>query len=277
MTPARRSAKQTDIHLQERDMIELQGGVVIVTGSSRGIGRATALKLAGRGAKVVVNCSSSLDEAEGVAEECRAVGGDGVVCQANVAEDADCKRLAQAALDRWGRIDGLVNNAGTTKFCAHGDLDGLDAADFQAIFAVNTIGPFQMIRAVATAMKAQGRGSVVNVSSVAGIHGLGSSVAYMASKGALNTMAMGLARALGPEIQINTVCPGFIAGDWLRQGMGDEAYEATKTRLETTTPLRAVNQPEDIAETITYLLGAAPKITGEIISIDAGMGILRGN
>jgi 3-oxoacyl-[acyl-carrier protein] reductase len=118
---------------------------------------------------------------------------------------------------------------------------------------------------------------VVTVSSVAGIHGLGSSVADMASKGGLNTMAMGLARALGPEIQINTVCPGFIAGDWLRQGMGDAAYEATKTRLETTTPLRAVNTPEDIAETIVYLLAAAPNVTGELISIDAGMGILRGN
>jgi 3-oxoacyl-[acyl-carrier protein] reductase len=126
-------------------------------------------------------------------------------------------------------------------------------------------------------MKAQGCGSVVNVSSVAGLHGLGSSVAYMASKGALNTMAMGLARALGPEIQINTVCPGFIAGDWLRQGMGDAPYEATKTRLERSTPLRAVNNPTDIAENIVYLLAAAPKVTGEIISVDAGMGILRGN
>ncbi len=258
-------------------MIDLNGGVVIVTGSSRGIGRATALMLAGKGTKVVINCSSSVAEAEGVAEECRTAGGEAIVCQASVAEDADCRRLAQAALDAWGRIDGLVNNAGTTKFVAHGDLDGLDAADFHNIYAVNTIGPFQMIRAVAATMKAQGCGSVVNVSSVAGLHGLGSSIAYMASKGALNTMAMGLARALGPEIQINTVCPGFIAGDWLRQGMGDAPYEATKTRLERSTPLRAVNNPTDIAENIVYLLAAAPKVTGEIISVDAGMGILRGN
>lgn len=257
-------------------MIELQGGVVIVTGSSRGIGEATARLLAKRGANVVVNCTSSLEAAEAVAEACRADGGGAIVCQANVAEDDDCRKLARAALDEWGRIDGLVNNAGTTKFCAHGDLDGLQAEDFHAIFAVNTIAPFQMIRAVAPAMRSQGKGAVVNVSSVAGIQGVGSSLAYVASKAGLNIMGISLARALGPEIKINTVCPGFIAGDWLRQGMGAERYEATKAHLESATPLQAVNTPADIAETIVYLLGSAPNITGEMISIDAGMGILRG-
>ncbi|MCH7565477.1 MAG: SDR family oxidoreductase, partial [Gemmatimonadetes bacterium] len=172
-------------------MIELQGGVVIVTGSSRGIGEATARLLATRGANVVINCTSSLEAAEAVAEACRADGGGAIVCQANVAEDADCRKLAQAALDEWGRIDGLVNNAGTTKFCAHGDLDGLAAEDFHAIFAVNTIGPFQMIRAVAPAMKSQGNGAVVNVSSVAGIQGVGSSLAYVASKAGLNIRGIG--------------------------------------------------------------------------------------
>lgn len=257
-------------------MIELDGAVVIVTGSARGVGAATATLVAERGGKVVVNHTKSEEQAEQVAEDCRAAGGEALVCKANVAEDADCRRMVEEAVAKWGRIDGLVNNAGTTRFCDHSNLDGLDAADFHAVMAVNTIGPFQMIRAAAPHMKAQGKGSVVNVSSVAGTQAVGSSLAYIASKGGLNSMSIGLARALGPHIKVNTICPGFIEGDWLREGMGAERYDAVKAHLEGTTPLRAVNKPADIARTIVWLLSDAPNITGEIITIDAGMGMLRG-
>ena len=271
MVPARNKGD-----VMAKNTIKLDGAAVIVTGSARGLGAATAKLLAEQGCNVVINHTKSAAQAEAVADACRAAGAEAIVCQANVADDADCMRLAAAAMDTWGRIDGLVNNAGTTKFCAHDDLDGLSAADFQHVLGVNTIGPFQMVRAVAPRMKAQGRGSVVNISSVAGLQGIGSSLAYIASKGGLNMMTVALARALGPEIKVNAVCPGFIAGDWLRDGMGAERYDATKAHLEAETPLRAVNDPEDVAETVVFLIANAPNITGELITVDAGMGLLRG-
>ncbi len=257
-------------------MIELAGAVVIVTGSTRGVGAAAARMLAERGARIVVNGSRSAEAAEAVAAECRGLGGEALVSMGDVADDAVCRGMAAAAMERWGRIDGLVNNAGTTVFRAHDDLEGLDAADFQRIYGVNAVGPFQAIRACAPHMKARGRGAVVNVSSVAGSYGLGSSLAYIGSKAALNMLTVALARALGPEISVNAVNPGFIAGDWLRNGMGAEAYERAKAALERTTPLRAVSRPEDIARNIVWLLEGAPNITGHLFHVDAGMGLMRG-
>ncbi len=257
-------------------MIDLDGAVVIVTGSARGVGAATARMLAARGARVVVNYSTSRDEAEAVAAECR-VASEALVCQADVSVDEDCRRMVAGAVETWGQIDGLVNNAGTTVVRAHHDLDGLDAADFQHVYGVNTIGPFQMIRAVAPHMRARGRGAVVNVSSVAGVYGIGTSLAYVGSKAALNMLTVALARVLGPEIKINAVCPGFIEGPWLRGALGAKRYDKVKDHLETTTPLRAVNAPEDVARTVLWLLAAAPNMTGEILTMDAGMGLIRGN
>ena len=257
-------------------MIELEGAAVVVTGSTRGVGAATARLLAARGARVTINFSRSRDQAEEVAAECRDLGAETLVCRGDVSEDADCRRIADETFGRWGRIDGLVNNAGTTVFRAHEDLEGLDAADFQRVYAVNTVGPFQMIRACAPRMKAGGKGAVVNVSSVAGSYGVGSSLAYVGSKAALNMLTVALARALGPEIAVNAVNPGFIAGDWLRNGMGEGAYNRVKETLERTTPLRAVNEPEDIARNIVWLLEGAPNITGHLFHIDAGMGLIRG-
>ena len=258
-------------------MRDLAEAVVIVTGASRGVGAATARLLAERGARVAINYSRSGDQAEEVAAECRAKGGAALVCQGDVAEDADCRRVVQQAVDEWGRLDGLVNNAGTTVFCDHGDLEGLDAPDFQRVFAVNTVGPYQMIRAAAAPMRAGSGGAVVNVSSIASQHAVGSSLAYVASKAALNMLGMGLAKVLGPEISINTVCPGFIKGNWLRDGMGPKTYDKVKFHLEATTPLRAVNEPADVAATIVWLLEKPPNVTGQIVTIDAGMTLQRGS
>src|SRR6201982_2112607 len=189
------------------------GLCVIVTGSASGLGAATAGLLAGGGARIVINYSNRKTEAEATGGPCRKAGAaEVVVVQGDVSRDEDCKKIAAAAAP-WGRLDVLVNNAGTTKHVAHDNLDGLSAEDFQRIYAVNTIGPFQMIRAARPLLeagaKAAGRSSaVVNISSVAGISGGGSSVAYAASKGALNTMTQSLARALAPHISVNTVCPG---------------------------------------------------------------------
>jgi 3-oxoacyl-[acyl-carrier protein] reductase len=199
-----------------------------------------------------------------------------MVIRADVSSDDDCRRLAQAVLDKWGRIDCLVNNAGTTKFVAHANLDALDAADFQRIFGVNVIGPFQMVRAVAPAMQRQGGGAIVNISSIAGLTGMGSSVAYAASKGALNTMTLSLARALGPAIRVNGVCPGFVETRWLTSGLGPE-YEASKKNYEAITPLKATVLPEDVADAVVWLLEGAGKVTGELITVDSGvhLGVAR--
>ncbi len=244
--------------------------VHIVTGASAGIGQACAEHLAAEGARVIVNYARRQAEAESVAERCRELGGDAIAVQGDVAIDADCQRLAQAALDQWGRIDGLVNNAGTTRFARHDDLDALQADDFHAIFDVNVIGPYQMIRAVAPTMKAQARGAVVNVSSIAGIRGVGSSVAYAASKGALNTMTLSLARSMGPEIRVNAVCPGFVETGWLKAGLG-ERYEKQRAAYAANAPLQDSVQPQDVAETVGWLLRGAAKTTGETVLVDAGM------
>jgi NAD(P)-dependent dehydrogenase (short-subunit alcohol dehydrogenase family) len=250
--------------------MNLDGGTVIVTGSATGVGAASAKLLASKGCNVVINYTKSEAEAKETVAACEALGVETVLCQADVSVDADCRRMTDAAMDKWGRIDGLINNAGRTTFVPHGELESLDIEDFQGIYAVNVVGPFQMTRAVAPHMRAAGQGSVVNISSVAGVMGGGSSIAYAASKGALNTMTLSLARALGPEIRVNTVCPGFIAGRWLRGGMGDEVYEAALARQERVTPLKKAGTPEDMAQAAVWFLEGADLVTGEILMVDAG-------
>ncbi len=250
--------------------MDIRGGAVIVTGSATGVGAAAAKLLASKGCNVVINYTKSEAEARETQAACEALGVETLLCQADVSEDADCRRMAAGAMAKWGRIDGLINNAGATKFVAHTDLEGLTADDFAWIYRVNVVGPFQMTRAVTPHMKAAGRGSIVNVSSIAGVMGVGSSVAYAASKGALNTMTLTLARALGPEIRVNTICPGFIQGRWLRSGMGDEAYEAAMAYQERATPLRKAGTPEDMAEAAVWFIEGASLITGEILIVDAG-------
>jgi 3-oxoacyl-[acyl-carrier protein] reductase len=251
--------------------MELKDTVCIVTGSATGIGAACAVALAKKGCHVVVNYSKSEADAQATAKQCGDVGAQALVVQGDISVDADCRRIAEAALRKWGRIDALVNNAGTTKFAPnHADLAALQAEDFQRIYAVNVIGAFQMIRAVVPAMKQQGAGAIVNISSIAGVMGVGSSVAYAASKGALNTMTLSLARALAPEIRVNAVCPGFVETRWLQQGFGDKYAEA-KARFEARAPLGKVIMPEDIARAVLWFLEGADRVTGEFLIVDSGM------
>ncbi len=247
----------------------MEGAVGIVTGSAAGIGAACAEALAARGARVVVNYSRSEDEAREVQAACEAKGAETLLVQADVAVDDDCRRLAKETLDRFGRIDYLVNNAGVTAFADHADLDALDASDFQRIYGVNVIGSFQMTRAVVGAMRDQGSGAVVNISSIAGVMGIGSSIAYAASKGALNTMTLSLARALAPAIRVNAVCPGFVETRWWRNRLGD-AYEGQRDRFAEMTPLKTVVSPEEVADLALWFL-ASEKVTGETLIIDSGL------
>jgi NAD(P)-dependent dehydrogenase (short-subunit alcohol dehydrogenase family) len=264
---------------QEELRMSKDGLCAIVTGSASGLGAATAVILAKGGARIVVNYSSSQKEAEATADLCRSAGGEVVVVQGDVSRDEDCRKIVAAAAP-WGRLDALVNNAGTTKHVAHEDLDGLSAEDFQRLFGVNTIGPFQMVRAARSlleaAAKASGRASaVVNVSSVAGISGIGSSIAYAASKGALNTITHSLARALAPLIRVNTVCPGYIDTPWFTKGRGVEGAAKVRDSVVSRVPLKRASTAEDIANLVCFL--ATPpssNMTGEVVRMDAGMHLI---
>lgn len=246
----------------------------IVTGSGTGVGAATALELARRGYNVGVNYSKSERDAQRSAAACREAGADVLLVRANVAEDADCRRFAQAAIERWGRLDLLVNNAGVSTFAGPANWDALDAAAFRRIFDVNVLGTFQMIRACVPQLKAD-RGAIVNVSSIAGALGIGSSVPYIASKGGVNAMTLHLARVLAPEIRVNAVCPGFITTRWFVDGMGQEAYDKIKAGYEQTTPLGKACTPEDVASAIVWLAEGASTVTGELILLDSGMHLGR--
>ena len=256
------------------------GLYAIVTGSASGLGAATAGILAKGGGRIVVNYSNSKKEAEETADLCRKEGAEVLVVQGDVSRDEDCRKIAAAA-SGWGRLDILVNNAGTTKHVPHDNLDGLSAEDFQRIYAVNTIGPFQMIRAARTLLeagaKASGRSSaVVNVSSVAGISGGGSSVAYAASKGALNTMTQSLARALAPLIRVNTVCPGYIDTPWFTKGRGEAGAKQVRDMVIARVPLKSASTAEDIAQLVCFLaLPQSGQMTGEYVRMDAGMHLIQ--
>jgi NAD(P)-dependent dehydrogenase (short-subunit alcohol dehydrogenase family) len=255
------------------------GLCAVVTGSASGLGAATAVILAKGGARIVVNYSSSAGEAEATADLCRAAGAEVVVVQGDVSKDEDCKKIVAAAVP-WGRIDVLINNAGITKHVPHADLDGLSAEDFQRLFGVNTIGPFQMIRAARSLLeagaKASGRASsVVNISSVAGISGVGSSIAYAASKGALNTITYSLARALAPLIRVNTVCPGYIDTPWFTKGRGEAGAKAVRDSVIARVPLKVASSADDIAQLVCFLATpASGSMTGELVRMDAGLHLI---
>lgn len=252
-------------------MKDLTERVAIVTGSSSGVGAATARLLASQGCNVVVNYNSNADGANQVAEDCRAQGVECVVVGGNVAEDSACQSIVAAAIEKWGRVDILVNNAGTTKFVDHGDLDGLTSDDFQRIYAVNVIGCYQMTRAVNKHMQQQEEGgAIVNVASTAAVTGIGSSVAYAASKGAMVTMTLSLARSLAPKLRINAVCPGFIEGDWLREGLGDEKYEEAMAYQRSNSALGVTATPETVADAILHFITGPQVVTGETLIVDGG-------
>ena len=250
----------------------LKNKVSIITGSATGLGAAVALQLAERGSHVVINYTKSEAEAKETLAACTAKGVEGILAQGDVNEDADCRRIVELAAEKWGRVDVLVNNAGNTKFADHADLDKLNAEDFLWIYKLNVVGPYQMIRACAPHMKKAGKGSVVNISSIAGVTGIGSSVAYAASKGALNTMTLSLARSLAPTIRVNAVCPGFIGTRWFSDRFGQQTFEGIKRQQEESTPLQRAGTPEDIAAAVVFFCGeGSDHITGETLITDAGM------
>lgn len=249
--------------------------VSVITGSSSGIGAASAILFAQRGWDVCINYSKDPKPAERVAAVCSSHGADVLMERADVSVDGQCVEFAKRVESRFGRCDALVNNAGTTKFVDLKDLDGLSAADFQMIYGVNVIGPFQMIRAFAPLLGKSRSAAVVNVSSIAPLIGGGSSVAYIASKGALNALSLVLARVLGPQIRVNVVAPGMVDSPWLRNGLGPERFESMLHSYESSSALNTLVQPVDVAETIYYLGAVASKTTGEVHLVDGGRRVGR--
>ncbi|HPA40081.1 MAG TPA: SDR family NAD(P)-dependent oxidoreductase [Phenylobacterium sp.] len=247
--------------------------VVLVTGASTGLGRAIAVEVADQGAAaVIINYARSAEEAQETAALVEAKGAKAVLVQGDVANDDDCHKIAAAA-EPFGRIDALFNNAGVTKFAPnHGDLDAVSAEDFQNLYAVNVVGAFQMIRAARALLEAGPRpGAVVNTSSIAGVMGVGSSVPYAASKGALTTMTISLARGLAPRIRVNAICPGFIDTPWFGKGMPQERIDRMREATIASTPLKAASTAEDIAASAVFLASPASRhVTGETLIVDAG-------
>lgn len=244
--------------------------VAIVTGAASGIGAAIARHLADSNWCVTINYRSNRSDAERVAAEREAKGANVLVAKGSVDKDADCRRLASATIGKWGRIDALVNNAGVTRFCKAEDLEGLSGEDFEAIFAVNVIGVFQMVRACAPALKKSSRGSIVNISSHGAFSGLGSSMAYAASKAALNNLTLALARALAPNIRVNAICPGFVDTRWTRGSMDESTYQRFKSYIENMTPLEHMTTADEVAECAMHLITGSSSITGQLLVVDGG-------
>ncbi|HEY2735836.1 MAG TPA: SDR family oxidoreductase [Polyangiales bacterium] len=248
----------------------MKGKAAVVTGSSSGVGRATALALARKGCAILVNYNRKREAAERVGEEVRAFGVPAVVVQADVAKDADCREMMKAAEQAFGRLDILINNAGTTRFIQHYDLDSVNVDDWDQTIGVNVRGAFQCARAARKALDANGQGCIVNVSSIAGLRAIGSSIPYCASKAALNNLTLSLARVLAPKIRVNAVAPAFIAGEWLQQGLG-ESYERAKQFSESRAALGKVCEPEDVAAAILSLVEGSELVTGQVLPVEGGM------
>jgi 3-oxoacyl-[acyl-carrier protein] reductase len=252
--------------------MEVRGKVAVVTGASTGVGRATAERLAGLGAKVVVNYARSHAEAEAAVEAIRSAGGEALAVQADVGDDAQCRALIGAAVEAYGALHILVNNAGTTHFVPHERLEDVTDQVWNDTFGVNVKGTFCCTRAAVPRMRAAGGGAIVNVASVAGIRGVGSSIPYAASKAAIITMTKSLARVLGPEIRVNCIAPGFIEGRWLRAGLGDR-YEQIRRAQADGAPLRRVATPEDCADAILALIAHNDFVTGQTLVVDGGLSL----
>src|SRR6516225_3273713 len=237
----------------------LDGHVALVTGSSSGIGAATARAFAEAGAAVLVNSARSVSEGEAVAASLP----DALYVQGDITEAGTPERLVAAALERWGRLDTLVNNAGTTAVIPHHDLQAASVDVWRRIFEVNVFGTWAMSVAAMPALR-EARGAIVNVASVAGVRPTGSSVPYAASKAALNHMTALLAKVVGPEVRVNAVAPGLVDTPWTAD------WDVVREVVQQVAPLRRSGQPDDVAELIVALARAA-YVTGQVVVVDGGL------
>jgi ketoreductase RED2 len=235
--------------------------VVLITGSSSGIGAACARSFAAGGAHVIVNSSRSVDEGEAVAASLPSA----VYVQGDITDPDAAQRMVDTALSRWGRLDTLVNNAGTTAVIPHHDLAAATVDVWRRIFEVNVFGTWSMTLAALPALR-EAKGSVVNVASVAGLRPTGSSIPYAASKAALHHMTVLLAKTVGPDVRVNAVAPGLIDTPWTAD------WDVVRQVVQQVTPLKRTGTPEDVAE-VVLALSKASYVTGQIVAIDGGLSI----
>lgn len=237
--------------------------VALITGSATGIGQATAVQLAERGYRIVVNYSRSQAEAEETANLVAKTGSEAIVIKADVADDKAVRAMIAQTVSHFGGLDVLVNNAGTTHFIDHTDLEAVTDDVWNNILAVNVKGLFSCCRAAMPHLKTR-NGNIVNVASVAGLAGSGSSIPYAASKGAVITLTKSLARAFAPEVRVNAVAPGPVQTRWLA---GHQDMVQNAMRL---TPMERPSTPGDIAEAIVFLADVSTLMTGQVVVIDGG-------
>jgi 3-oxoacyl-[acyl-carrier protein] reductase len=249
--------------------MDLSGKSAVVTGGGVGTGRAIVLDLAKGGCNVVVNYSKSAEQAEETAQDAIALGVKAEAVQADVRDDDAVRSMMKQAADSFGRLDVLVNNAGGTRHIDHADLEAVTKEDWDFIIDTNAWGTFQSVRAAVPHMRANEGGSIVNISSVAGVYAVGSSIPYCASKAAINNMTVSMARALAPDIRVNGVAPGYIDTRWWSER---EHYEVIKQMAADAAPLKDVCQPEDVAKLVVDL-ATARLVTGQVVVMDGGMGI----
>jgi 3-oxoacyl-[acyl-carrier protein] reductase len=240
----------------------------LVTGSASGIGRAALLRLARGGYDVVVNYSRSRDRAEQTARDAEAHGVRAIAVAGDVSDDAAARAIVRSTVEHFGGLHLLVNNAGTTMETPPEDLDGVDLAQWDRVFAVNVRGLFQVTRAAAPHLRAA-RGAVVNVASIVGLRPGPQPLAYAASKAAVISLNRTLSRALAPDVRVNAVAPGWIAGEWMERTLGDN-YERLMQRRAKMTPLQANVTLDDVAESIFALATSHPFVTGETLVVDGG-------
>lgn len=237
--------------------------VALVTGSATGIGRAVALRLAKEGLAVAVNYSRSEKEAQETLREVEKLGVPAILCKASVADEAAAEAMIERCVRELGGLDVLVNNAGTTRFIEHTNLDAVTNEVWDEILGVNLKGTFFCSRAALPHLQ-KSMGSIVNITSVAGLQGHGSSIPYAASKSAVNCMTKSLARAFAPKVRVNAVAPGPVLTRWLADHMDQVA------RSLSITPMGRAAVPEDIADTVCFLALGTTLMTGQIIVVDGG-------
>ncbi|MFM9278560.1 SDR family NAD(P)-dependent oxidoreductase [Paenibacillus jiagnxiensis] len=243
--------------------MELKNKVALVTGGGTGIGRATSFELAKRGAMVIVNYSRSQSDADETVHQINNEGGQAIAVHADVSKDEEVRSMIQAAVQHFGTIDLLVNNASITRHIPMDDLESATEEIWDDLFAVNVKGMFYCARAVAPLMKKKQKGAIVNVGSIAGQTGLGSSLPYAVSKEAVHGLTKSLARALAPEIRVNCIVPGAVATRWWT------GREAQMSSLAPHLPLQRISTPEGIAAMICTSL-EQEAMTGQIITVDSG-------
>ena len=243
--------------------MKLENRIALVTGGGTGIGKATSLLLAREGCDVAVNYSRSKDDADQTVGEIEALGRKAIAIQADISDETAVQAMFASIDEKLGQLDILVNNAATTQFVPYTDLDGMTAEIWDTIFAVNVKGTFLCCREAIKRMKAKGKGSIVSVSSIAGMTGLGSSIAYATSKAAVINMTRGLAASCAPEVSVNAVAPGVVETRWVK------GWEKFTDPHREATPMKRHAQPEDVALAI-YGLILNPFTTGETIRVDGG-------